>query len=271
MNFRFYSMIKTITSCEPIHIVFFPGTGCNGRVFQKVAQQFLAHEVIFHYEHTNKGDSLGEISTRCTERLLKSLGKEKAIAVGHSLGGVNAAMTVDAAPELFRGLVLCNTRYRPANLLEQQTKSAIIRKISRCTEEQFDKLLCRSFFQNQEKSLTDEELNILISGARSTGMKNFLQQIKLSLEKTSINYQQILDHLPITVIQGVDDTVMPDPGWRESGLLDLTTITKYHLELLKCPGGHLSILKHPELIASKIKNIIAIENSAHNSILTVRM
>jgi pimeloyl-ACP methyl ester carboxylesterase len=268
MSFRFYSILKKITSCEPIHIVFFPGTGCNGSIFQKVAQQFLAQEVIFHYEHASKGGTLSEISTHCAENLLKSIGKERAIAVGHSLGGINAAMTVDAAPEIFQGLVLCNTRYRQVNPLERQTKNAIIKKISRCTEEQFDRLLCRHFFQNQEKLLTDEELNLLISCARSTGMKNFIQQINLSLEQTSINYQRILDRLPITVIQGMDDTVMPDSGWKESGLQDLTT--KYPFELIECSGGHLSILKHPELIASKIEYIITAVNSPHNSSLSFR-
>lgn len=271
MSFRFYSVLKKITSCEPVHIVFFPGTGCNGSIFQKIAQHFLDREVIFHYADTHKGDTLGEITSHYAEKLSKSIGTERAIAVGHSLGGINAAMTVDAAPELFRGLVLCNTRYRQIYPLERQTKNAIIKKISRCTEAQFDKLLCRSFFKGQEKSLTDEELNLLISCARSTGMQNFLQQINLSLEQTSINYQRILDHLPITVIQGVDDTVMSDPGWEESDLQDSTTTTKYHLKLVKCPGGHLSILKHPELIASKIQDIIAIANSPRDSSLTFRI
>ncbi len=269
MSFRFYSILKKITSCEPIHIVFFPGTGCNGSIFQKVAQQFLPQEAIFHYEHTNKGNSMVEISTNCVEKLRESIEKERAIAVGHSLGGINAAMTVDANPELFQGLVLCNTRYRQVNSLERQTKNAIIKKINRCTEEQFDRLLCRHFFQNQEKSLTDEELNLLICCARSTGMQNFLQQINLSLEQTSINYQRILDRLPIIAIQGMDDTVIPDSGWKESGLQD--SITKYPLELVKCSGGHLSILKHPELIASKIKNIITVSNnSPHDSSLIFR-
>ena len=269
MSLRFYSILKKITSCDPFHIVFFSGTGCNEMIFHKVAQQFLTQNVIFHYEHTIKNDTLGAISTTCADKLRTLIGKERAIAVGHSLGGINAAMTVEAAPELFRGLVLCNTRYRQVNPLERQTKNAIIKKMSRCTEEQFDKLLCRSFFQNQEKLLTDEELNLLISCAKATGRQNFIQQINLSLEQTSIDYQRILNQLPVTIIQGIEDTIMHDSGWEQSGLQD--SATKYHLELVKCSGGHLSILKHPELVASEIKKIISVKDNSCDSNLTFRV
>lgn len=177
-------------------------------------------------------------------------------------------MTVGASPELFRGLVLCNTRYRQVSDWDRLVKNAIIKKITRCTEEQFNKLLCRAFFGKQEQSLTDEEVSLLISDARDTGMQSFLQQINLSLEDATPNYQSILDRLPITVIQGIDDMVMPTSGWDESGLQESTT--QYRLELVKCPGGHLSILKHPDLIASMINNIITHENSPQNPSATSR-
>lgn len=256
MHFMFPSILK---KTKPIHLVFFPGIGCKERIFQKIAQQFLDYDVIVHYEHTSNNDKLSCISADCANRLLKSIGKEKAIAVGHSLGGINAAMTVDTAPELFQGLVLCNTRYRPVNTLERHAKNAIIKKISHYTEEQFDKLLCRAFFRNQETLLTEEEVVLLINEARSTGIQTFLQQINLSMQDVSPNYQRILARLPITVIQGIDDTVIPDPGWKESGLREHTA--KHSLDLIQCSGGHLSVLRHSDLIASQIKEMIIAENN----------
>lgn len=80
------TMLKRNIPQEPIHLVFFPGTGSNRRIFQKIEQQFLGQGVVFHYEFTSKGDNWGEISTSCAEKLGKLIGKRTAIAVGHSLG-----------------------------------------------------------------------------------------------------------------------------------------------------------------------------------------
>jgi pimeloyl-ACP methyl ester carboxylesterase len=252
MNFIFSVLLKRAIPRETFHLLFFPGIGCTQRIFKKIAQQVakkcLDQEIIFHDEHP-----------RCPEGFRQLIGKEKAIAVGHSLGGINAAMTVGAAPELFKGLVLCNTRYRQLTPLEHQAKQAVIKKISRCTEEEFDKLICRTFFRNQEESLTEEAMSLLIKEARSTGRQDFLQQINISLEEIYPNYSEILKRVPIQVIEGIDDKIIPYPGWEESGLQGAET--QYSLELLKYPGGHLSVVTHPELIVSQISKMITAGNN----------
>jgi pimeloyl-ACP methyl ester carboxylesterase len=265
-DFRFFSVMREFNSCEPIHIVFFPGTGCDKSLFQRITHQFLSQKVSDQYVYTNHGGTLIDISKKCVTDLRISLKGKKAIAVGHSLGGITAGMVVDAAPELFCGLVLCNTRFKLPNPLECRAKNATIKKISKLTDEEFDKLVGPEFFKSQEKSLTEEELNLLIESVRSNGRQNYLQQIRLSLETNTPNYQRILDHLPMMVVQGMDDSVIRESSWDESGLLG--AITRYNLELIKCSGGHLSILKHPELIASCIKNIITVENNSNNSCLS---
>lgn len=259
MGFKFFSTLRKSVLEEPLSLVFFPGTGCNESIFKKVAAALSTPELSLIYQHTVHGNTMTEISENSAERLQKRIGNGKAIAVGHSLGGINAAMTVDLVPEIFCGLVLCNTRFRSINSAEFRDRNAKIKKFSRYTDEKFLGLIDPAFFSAQEEILTTEELELLTENVRAMGRQKYLQQLALSLQASSPNYQRILSHLPIKIIQGANDQIIRDSGWEESGLQN--ALNKYCLELVKCSGGHLSILKHPELVASIIEDVIAIQNN----------
>ncbi|HVT63266.1 MAG TPA: alpha/beta fold hydrolase, partial [Legionellaceae bacterium] len=204
------------------------------------------------------GSSLDTVAAICVEKISAKFEGKKAIAVGHSLGGMIAATAVKMAPSLFQGLVLCNARNRNMSDEERRNKTVFIKNLDQChTEIDFQRLLKHAFFIRQD-NLSPQDLELLISEVKTVGLQTFRQQIQLNLEAKIPDYDEILNNMPITVIEGTRDNIIPAPGWEQ-----LEAVSKkfpFAFKRVKKNGGHLSILKHPKDIADEIVLISNQEN-----------
>lgn len=253
-----FSTRPIVQSCHFENIAFVPGMLCTKDIWKNQTTALLS-----------QGTNISDVDTLSGKTINEMAGEipRDSLLVAHSMGCYLALEMADVAPERVKGLILINGTVLPSSDQEKARKGAIIRTVSKLSDETFNKTYIKpEFFKGQAYSaLTVDQLSKLILMAQHVGRINFINQVKKSLDRDHLLpiFQRLQNRLPITIVHGLDDKIIFDPGWNA---LIKTNALNHSVQLIEAPQiGHLTPYEQPERLTGIITGMMLAQ---HTSSLT---
>ena len=175
--------------------------------------------------------------------LLTQLRIQKAIVIGHSMGGYVGLALAEMYPELMHGLVLLNSTARADSTERKLNRNRAVKAVKK-DHELFISLAIGNLFSVANR----ERLSKTIEEVKKNALRTPLQGVIAALEGMKMRKdREVLLHFapfPILLILGKQDPVLPFEQTHDQANGLQTTLVSY-------TGGHMSHLENPvELIAT---------------------
>ena len=204
---------------------------------------------------TDDGSNLDiELMANDTIQLLKYLGIERTHIIGHSMGGLIAQKIAIKNPPLADKLILINTVSHSFKTLEYalSTHSNIVSMgildIQNLVKFILPWLFSNKFLENENH--VNAFINSIINAPHIQSPENKMRQLQ-ALVSADLRDEAPLINCDTLVISSEEDLLTPP-------LLN-KDILKYikNSKMLSIPGGHMSLIEHPELLAQTILTFLA--------------
>ncbi|MFB3389996.1 alpha/beta fold hydrolase [Flavobacterium sp. LAR06] len=237
--------ISYTDSGEGNTIVFLHGFLENKKMWQEYVSFFSKQFRIITIDLLGHGESdcLGYVHTmeenaNAVQEVLASLKIEKAIVLGHSMGGYVGLAFAELYPQHIQKLVLLNSTSKEDSAEKKVNRTRAIKAVKQNYVSFVSLAIANLFSENNRTRLVSE-----IEKVKEEALKTSLQGIVASLEGMKIRKdREILLHenkFPVLLILGKNDPVL---NYEDS----LSQIEDTTVELVSFEDGHMSHIENKE-------------------------
>ena len=166
---------------------------------------------------------------------------EKAVLVGHSMGGYVALALAEKHPELVAGLCLLNSSALADTEEKKQNREKNIDFIERHGVEKFMNTFVRPLFAPAHRDSMPEQLRMLEDIGKATPQQTFIGGLRAMATRADRTHVLREAKFPVLVIAGKEDLAVPFEQSVEVAQLAPVTYALFLGEV-----GHLAYLEAPE-------------------------
>ena len=219
-----------------LQVIFVPGMASDGRLWQPVIDRLadIAEPTIARCSGDSIADFADEILADAPARF---------VIAGISMGGyvaLEAALRGDAR---LAGVALLNTNARSASPLQVQRSTALLEDVERGLFDTVADKLAETVAGGKA-----EVAPLAAAMARAVGRDGYLRQQRAVLARLDRRSELRQIAVPTLVIAGDDDRISPPSFANEIA----RSVPGAELEIF--PGGHLSTVEVPEMVAASLRD-----------------
>ncbi|UOR05255.1 alpha/beta fold hydrolase [Hymenobacter aerilatus] len=178
---------------------------------------------------------------------------EKAVLIGHSMGGYIALALAEQRPELVAGLCLFNSSALADTEEKKQAREKNIDFIERHGVEKFMNSFVRPLFSPAHRDSMPEQLRMLEDIGKATPKETFIGGLRAMAARADRTQVLREAQFPVLVIAGKDDVAVPFEQSVEVAQLAPVTYALFLAEV-----GHLAYLEAPERTRQAILDLAAV-------------
>jgi len=236
-------------------LVFIHGWGVNWTTWKKEIMFFRKQGYsTLHYDIRGHGKSGSPIirtaynmtcHVRDLNALMTLIKKEKAIIIGHSMGGMIAIKYYEAYPSKVQALILCSTS------AENMAAHKKAKKLSPLVKKSIDFMMGKQFPKRKPKEIDfSKQTNFSSYYLFLKGVNNMNPQAVLACLDSMLEYDESEAvkkvNVPVLIISGGQDNLLP-----EIYSVEMFKRIK-HAKLITIPGKHFITLEKPQIVSEKI-------------------
>ncbi|MEZ4973148.1 MAG: alpha/beta hydrolase [Cyclobacteriaceae bacterium] len=179
---------------------------------------------------------------------IRSMKIPKAVLVGHSLGGYVGLSMLAQAPDLFSEFVLFQSTALPDSAEKRENRNKVIEFVNANGVDAY----VRNFIPSLFKIRRDEDINFALKIAFQTQKDTFIGYTEAMRDRPSSEPLLAGKSVPISIIAGGEDTVVPIASLRAQAVANPS------IDLKVLEGvGHMGMLEAMQPSASLLSGIIS--------------
>lgn len=178
---------------------------------------------------------------------------EKAVLIGHSMGGYVALALAEQQPELVAGLCLLNSSALADTEEKKQAREKNIDFIERHGVGKFMNSFVRPLFAPAHRDTMPGQLQLLEAIGKATPQQTFIGGLRAMAARADRTHVLREARFPVLVIAGKDDAAIPFEQSVEVAQLAPVTYALFLAEV-----GHLAYLEAPERTRQAVLDFAAV-------------
>ncbi|MBO3269917.1 alpha/beta fold hydrolase [Hymenobacter defluvii] len=178
---------------------------------------------------------------------------EKAVLIGHSMGGYVALALAEKHPELVAGLCLLNSSALADTDEKKQNREKNIDFIERHGVEKFMNSFVRPLFAPAHRDSMPEQLRMLENIGKATPKETFIGGLRAMAARADRTQVLREAQFPVLVIAGKEDLAVP---FEQS--IEVTQLAPVTYALFLAEVGHLAYLEAPERTRQAVLDFAAV-------------